>query len=476
MAVWRGPRSLQGRATLITVLIFALVLGIGVLAMSAGLRYKALGTVTDNASQAARVAVREVRRGLPDGIIPTNTVGRLQAVDRAGRVVAASPMMRGMPPISRVWPGPDDTRVVDEPCVTVPGAGRTCFVVVGLQGSFSPHGDVMVYAAEQRPPLLVGHTLEGVLTAFCLVLLGLVGWGTWWLVGRALEPVRRMRAEMAEIAASGLSHRIAVPASGSELNTLIESINRTLDRLEHAREMERRFASDASHELRTPLTGLRTKLELALADPEDEDSALTMRSALKDTERLQAVIDDLLTLARLDAGARPEPRRVDLAELVTGEMEQRPSRHEVLMRLHPGVVVRGDRLQLSRVLTNLLANAERHAAGMIEVNVCQNGDDAVLEVVDDGQGVPEADRERIFQRFTRLDTARSREAGGTGLGLSIAREIATAHGGRLYATDRLRGEGARFVLRLPLSGDVEMPPGGTGDAHRPGKPGRARRG
>ncbi|MEU9832214.1 HAMP domain-containing sensor histidine kinase [Streptosporangium sp. NPDC048047] len=470
MNVWRGPHSLRGRATLITVLIFALVLGIGALATSTALRSKALNYTTDNAARAARLAVREVHQGVPGGVIPTDTVSRLQAVDRAGRVVAASPMMEGKPPISRAWPGPDDTRVVDTPCVTVPAAGQTCFVAVGLEDRSSPYGDVMVYAAERKPPLLLGHTLEGVLAAFCLALLGLVGWGTWWLVGRALEPVRRMRAEMAEIAVSGLSRRIAVPASGSELSTLIESINGTIDRLEHARDMERRFASDASHELRTPLTGLRTKLELALAAPDSEDPATAMRSALKDAERLQSVIEDLLTLTRLDSGLRLDHHRVDLTELVTSEMEQRPSRHEVLLRLHPDVAVRGDRLQLCRVLTNLLANAERHAAGMIEINVCRTGDDAVLEVVDDGHGVPEADRERIFQRFTRLDTARSREAGGTGLGLSIARDIATAHGGTLYATDRPRGEGARFVLKLPLLDDAEAPPDPMEGAPRLGRP------
>ncbi|MFF0308783.1 sensor histidine kinase [Streptosporangium sp. NPDC004379] len=474
MTVWRGPRSLQGRATLITVLIFALVLGIGALATSTALRNKALNDVTDSAARAARLAVREVHQGAPDGVIPADTVSRLQAVDRAGRVVAASPMLERRPPISRVWPGADDTRVVDTPCVTVSRSGRTCFVVVGMEDRSSPYGDVMVYAAERKPPLLVGHTLEGALAAFCLVLLGLVGWGTWWLVGRALEPVRRMRAEMAEIAVSGLSRRIAVPTSGSELSTLIESINGTIDRLEHARETERRFASDASHELRTPLTGLRTKLELALAAPDAEDPATAMRSALKDAERLQAVIEDLLTLARLDAGARLEHHRVDLAELVTSEMEQRPSRHEVLLRLHPNVTVRGDRLQLCRVLTNLLANAERHAAGMIEINVCRTGEDAVLEVVDDGRGVPQADRERIFQRFTRLDTARSREAGGTGLGLSIARDIATAHGGTLYATDPPRGEGARFVLKLPLFNDAKAPSGVMEDAPRLGRPDEVR--
>ncbi|MEU4535552.1 ATP-binding protein [Streptosporangium sp. NPDC023825] len=132
-------------------------------------------------------------------------------------------------------------------------------------------------------------------------------------------------------------------------------------------------------------------------------------------------------------------------------MKRHSSRHELLLERDPGVVVRGSRLQLGRLLTNLLANADRHAVSEVRVRVRSERGEAVLEVTDDGLGIPAEERERVFQRFTRLDSARSRDAGGTGLGLPIARDIAVAHYGRLYAADSTTGRGARLVLRLPLS-------------------------
>jgi signal transduction histidine kinase len=327
---------------------------------------------------------------------------------------------------------------------------RTCFITVGLWHRKSSYGDVMVYAAGVVPPMLDGYTLEIALAALSTVLLGLLGWGTWRIVGRTLEPVQQISAEMADITASDLSRRMSVPDTGDEVAQLARTVNGTLGRLEWAMENQRRFASDASHELRTPLAGLRTKLELALADPDVEDATQAMQSALGDAERLQAVMDDLLLLARLDAGVQNAPQPVDLSELVISEV-RRPCKHEVILDLNPDVMVAGNRLQLGRLLTNLLTNADRHTASTVWVDVRREGDEAVLEVRDNGLGIPPTERERVFQRFTRLDSARSRDAGGSGLGLPIARDIASAHHGKLYATDSTNGCGARLILRLPLA-------------------------
>ncbi|MDP9863971.1 MULTISPECIES: sensor histidine kinase [Streptosporangium] len=443
--------------TITVLLISALVLGVGALATSLGVRARVLEETVDTATVAARQTYEAVGKGPPVSTLPINQVGYLQVVSHDGRVLAASPAMKGQPPISHLWPTGGDTRVVDTTCATVPGEGRTCFVTAGLQHRASSYGDVMVYAAEPEPPILAGPILEIALAAFSLAMLALLGWGTWRLVGRTLEPVRRMRTEMAEITgASDLSRRMTVPDKADELTELTQTVNATLNQLERSLENQRRFASDASHELRTPLTGLRAKLELALADPEAEDPSETMRSALADAERLQAIVNDLLMLARLDAGVQDSLEQIDLAQLVTTEVERRPPRHEVLMRLKPDVVVQGSRLQLSRLLTNLLANADRHAAGEVEVYVGSEGGEAVLEVADDGLGIPTDQRERVFQRFTRLDSARGRDAGGTGLGLPIARDIASAHRGKLYAADSTNGRGARLVLRLPLSTNLPI--------------------
>lgn len=457
MAVLLGPRSIRARATLTTVMIFAVVLGVGALTTSLSLRARTLNQAIDSVASAARHTSDLVEKGqMGRSLTPTKQVTDLQVVDAGGRVIAASPTARGQPPLTDARPADGDTRVDRVSCSTSPEGERLCSIIVGLQRSNSPYGDVMIYAAAPAPAVLTGHALEIVLAGFALVLLTLLGWGTWWAVGRTLEPVERIRREMSEITAFDLSRRMPVPGNENEIAELTESINATLERLERAVENQRRFTSDASHELRTPLTGLRTKLELALADPEIDDPATTMRSALHDAERLQAIVNDLLLLARLDAGVQDEPEAIRLAELVTDEIRRRPSRHKTITHLDPGVVVKGNRLQLSRLLVNLLANAERHAVKEVEIRVGREGDDAVMEVIDDGLGIPTEDHERVFERFMRLDSARSRDAGGSGLGLPIARDIASAHRGTLHVTDSTDGRGARLVLRLPISTDAPV--------------------
>jgi signal transduction histidine kinase len=440
--------------TLTALMIFALVLGTGAVATSLGVRAKLTTDITNSVAEAARkAALTADKEHLPGNVIPpTNYVSRLQIVARDGRVLAASPTLKGKPAITRIHPVGGDLRTDGTSCIAF-SKEKTCFITVGLWHRKSSYGDVMVYAAAAMPPLLNGHTLEIALAALAAVLLALLGWGTWRIVGRTLEPVQQISSEMAEITAYDLSRRMSVPDTRDEVAQLARTVNGTLGRLEWAMENQRRFASDASHELRTPLAGLRTKLELALADPDMEDPAQAMRSALGDAERLQAVMDDLLLLARLDAGVQNAPQPIDLSELVTSEVD-RPCRHKMLLDLDPDVVVAGNRLQLCRLLTNLLTNADRHAASKVWVEVRREGSEAVLEVRDNGLGIPPGERERVFQRFTRLDSARSRDAGGSGLGLPIARDIASAHHGKLYAADSTNGCGARLILRLPLSSTI----------------------
>ncbi|WP_440087873.1 sensor histidine kinase [Streptosporangium sp. LJ11] len=438
--------------TLIAIVVFALALGTGAFATWQIAQNRLVADLVGATAVAARKTGLDIQRGRPNTVIlPINRIDRIQVVANDGRVVAASPAMLGSPPISRMRPVGGDIRVDGTSCVGSSAVKRECYITVGLRMAHTVYGDVMVYAAAPEPPVLRTNSLEIALALFSLGLLALLGWGAWHLAGRTLAPVGRIRAEMAEITASDLSRRMPVPASGDEMAQLTETINATLERLERAVENQRRFASDASHELRTPLTGLRTKLELAISDPEAENPVETMRSTLADVERLQAIIEDLLLLARLNAGVPGPPEPVDLAELVTCEVKRHSSRHELLLERDPGVMVWGSRLQLGRLLTNLLANADRHAVSEVRVRVRSERGEAVLEVTDDGLGIPAEERERVFQRFTRLDPARSRDAGGTGLGLPIARDIAVAHYGRLYAADSTTGRGARLVLRLPLS-------------------------
>ncbi|GAB1819613.1 ATP-binding protein [Herbidospora sp. RD11066] len=222
--------------------------------------------------------------------------------------------------------------------------------------------------------------------------------------------------------------------------------------LRHSLDHQRRFTADASHELRTPLAGLRIQLEEAQLHPDQTDLADLLRHALTDVDRLQAILTDLLSLAGSEARPPTALEAVDLAELVEADIARRiGDAHPVRLDLEPGVLVDAVHIQICRVLNNLLNNAQRHATRGITVAVRRTGDIAELSVTDDGPGVRASEREHIFQPFTRLDSARSRDRGGTGLGLAIARDIARAHRGTLHVEDAVP-TGARFVLRVPLSG------------------------
>ncbi|KAA6215388.1 sensor histidine kinase [Streptomyces albofaciens JCM 4342] len=274
----------------------------------------------------------------------------------------------------------------------------------------------------------------------CLLLV--VAGVTWLVTRRALRPVEGIRREMAAITAStDLSRRVPEPGSRDEIDRLARTTNETLGALQESVERQRRFVADASHELRSPIASLRTQLEVGIAHPELLDAP----GAVEDAVRLQNLAADLLLLARLDAGERPADARIDLAALVREEVSQRVGdRIAVEVGELAGVEVAGSRGQLGRVLGNLLDNAQRHARESVRATVAREGEWAVLRVEDDGPGVPPEERERIFERFVRLDDARSRDDGGAGLGLAIARDVAERHGGTLAVRT-----GSVFELRLP---------------------------
>lgn len=301
-------------------------------------------------------------------------------------------------------------------------------------------------AAEQRAVASV----RGAMLAGLPVVLFVVAGVTWLVTRRALRPVEGIRREMAAITASeDLSRRVPEPGSRDEIARLARTTNETLTALEASVDRQRRFVADASHELRSPIASLRTQLEVGAAHPE----LLDVAGAVADTVRLQALAADLLLLARLDAGERPGEARLDLGALVHEEVSQRTcDRIPVVVSVpeEGGFEVTGSRGQLARVLGNLLDNAERHAERSVAVAVRAERDGVVVAVTDDGAGVPETERERIFERFVRLDDARTRDEGGAGLGLALARDVVTRHGGRLTVAGA--GErGARFELWLPAS-------------------------
>jgi signal transduction histidine kinase/HAMP domain-containing protein len=414
--------------------------------------------------------------------IPTGPIRDIQVVDRGGRVVGSSAAMWGRPPMATFRPAGYRVtahRTLCDGAFTQSG----CHIVVA-QWAHGPREPQIVYTAAPRIPFGGHPALAALVVGGCALLAGAVHRLACQGVRKAMTPVRQIRAELDEINSSCPGRRVPVPAGDDDIHDLAASVNRTLARLEAAMEQQRRFATDASHDLRTPIAAMRAESEDALLAPESTSVPDVARAMLRSLDRLQALVTDLLDLARLDAGVPGGGDVVDLADLVGAEMRNRPaSAKRVACSLQPGVMVIGDRLRLGRLLTNLLDNAGRHAETTVTVVVRldpssggSTGGVAVLEVTDDGAGIEPDKRELVFHRFTRLDAARSRDAGGSGLGLPIAREIAEASGGTLRIEDSPRG--ARFVLRLPFAtadaGDAPQagrrPQGRPGLADRLGRP------
>ncbi|MFI6292388.1 sensor histidine kinase [Nonomuraea sp. NPDC050790] len=445
------PRSIRGRMTVTALAVFAVVLLIGSVALSLTVPALVRAELVDRADRASRQVTTLIdERPLPGPVPPQHDVLLLQVVDTSGRVVAASAALQGRPPLTAARPAGGDSRVSTRVC---PPGADACLIVVGTSNRSTAYGPAVAYAAVRESLVLRSAFLPLALAGSSLVLLALVGWGAWTIVGRVLAPVERIRAGLEQISATDLSERMPVPGTGDEVAELAITVNDTLCRLEDAVERHRRFVSDASHELRTPLTAMLVGLESGLDHPD----RATVKSALDDATRLSAIVQDLLLMARLDAGERPAEDLLDLGALVAEEVARRPFRLEVETSVTSGLKVRGDRLRLDRLLTNLLANADRYGEAHIWVSVSRDGDQAVVEVMDDGPGIPADLREQVFQRFTRLDRGRSRDTGGTGLGLPIARDIAEAHGGTLQAADT--PEGAHLILHLPLA-ERDSSPGG----------------
>lgn len=294
----------------------------------------------------------------------------------------------------------------------------------------------------------------GVAIPVALLVLGVT---TWLVVGRALRPVESMRREVDTVTAQNLSHRLPDPGGNDEIARLARTLNGMLDRLDSSATAQRRFVGDASHELKTPLATIRQHAEVALLHPGSIDGAALAGTVLGEEARLTALVQGLLVLARADEGALGVTRRpVDLDDLVVAESARlrgvAPSDGRGPLSVDATAVgparVDGDEGLLGQVVHNLVANAARHADTRVAVALDERDGRAVLTVDDDGTGVAEADRERVFERFVRLDEARARDSGGSGLGLAIVREIVRVHGGSVSITTSPLG-GARFVVDLP---------------------------
>jgi signal transduction histidine kinase len=315
-------------------------------------------------------------------------------------------------------------------------------------------GDVILVA--QRSLAEVDKTVHNITVLMLIVvpiLVALVALAAWYFTGRALRPVEAIRLQAESISGSTIHRRVPEPATDDEVGRLARTMNAMLGRLDQSSQRQRQFVSDASHELRSPLASIRTNVEVALRNPDRTDWNAVAGRVLAEDERMEATVSELLDLARLDELPEGTPiaslPEVDLDELVHDETMHD---HRVLInttRVSAGRV-HGRREQLARVVRNLLDNADRHARTMVAIELHNDSDTGAVELTvdDDGPGIPVEDRERVFDRFTRLDDGRARDAGGLGIGLSMVKAIVEQHGGTVSVGDAPIG-GARVTVSLP---------------------------
>lgn len=446
---WNVRARSATAAALVVILCLVLAGGAMVFVLYRALGQSAQDAASTRAQQIATQLQSEASGALDPGLLATDAqVGTIQILNSTGVIVAES---AGAPQ------DPLATPTVE------PGEEVSLGRVEDREG-----GDYWLIARSTGPPVrftvLVGadrEPVEKVVTTVALLLalggplvVALVAFATYRLVGAALSPVEEIRTRVASISTGQLDERVPVPPTRDEIARLAQTMNDMLARLEQGDTTQRRFVSDASHELRSPLATITAALELAHTRPELIDTALVDEALLPEARRMRDLLEDLLTLARADEqGLSGHAVDVDIDDLLYAE--------SVRCRALPGVQVRtaispvrvsGDPQQLARLVRNLVDNAVRHARNEIRLECALHDGSAVIAVQDDGPGIPEAQRARVFERFVRLDSPRTRDGGGTGLGLAIVAEIAAVHHGSVYAAES-PGGGARLVVTLPADPD-----------------------
>ncbi|MFJ5724607.1 ATP-binding protein [Streptomyces sp. NPDC093149] len=447
---WWARRSLRLRLSAAAALVMAVALAGAAVLLSVWLHTSLISGLDQTALQRAQVVAASTDSDRVPVEIPVTSHGEVavQIVDSKGNVLSSSANLRNRP------------RAFDFPASESgnPRAHTVHDIPVGYSGTWRAVGfpagtarnPMTVYVAVSTES--VDHGLAQLATGLATgvpAVIALLTAVVWQLTGRALRPVDAMRAQTAEITASDLSHRLGEPPADDALGRLARTFNDLLARLDTATQRQRRFIADAAHELRSPLSTLHTRLEVAARHPGSADWRTLAPGLLHETERLTRLVDNLLQLARLDARPQPPARPVDLDDIVFTEV--REARRRTLLVIDQRAVgaarVAGDEDALVRVVRNLLDNALCYASTRVDVSLRNRDGTAQLVVADDGPGIPEADRGRVFGRFTRLDDARARDTGGSGLGLAIVRDIVRAHHGSTRIEDNRPG--ARLVVLLP---------------------------
>lgn len=457
----RREWGVRRTAALAAVLATTLTLIGGALLLLLFLQRSVISTAEDRATTTAKaLAVDYSKAAITPGLLPsssTSTSGLLvQILNSNGAIVASSDADTDHhPPTMQIpAPGITDTERVsvlqsvgdfDETMIaktgfTMGGKNYAVSVIAPLAGDFATIRSVGIYILIAGPVIVILSAL-----------------GTVLLINRALRPVRMVRDQVELISRERLADRVHVPQTKDDIADLATTMNLMLGRLEEADNKQRQFVSDASHELRSPLASIGAAVEVV--NHEDRSPAWDDMGPViaSETARLQSLVENLLALAKGDdQSALAQVHPCDLDDLLNDEalILRTKSAHHVTVDVDP-VQVRCDRGKISQVVRNLLDNADRHATEQVGVTLSRSGNEAVIWIDNDGPPIPEADRERIFDRFVRLETSRTRALGSSGLGLAIVRDFTIAHGGTVSTSASPEGQ-CRFEVRLPIA-DEQLP-------------------
>ena len=447
--------SVRSRSTAAAVIVVAVAMMLGAAALLLLLQRALITEVSDAAEARVAEVAQQVSEDGTAGLTPalaesTRSGQLIQVLDPAGRVVAASSTRVGTTPLTDLRPPAGAllrAEVGEMPLID----DDHSFLIVAQGAAYGATTYTVVVASSVETQRQTVTTVAKYLAIGFPALLIVVGVAGWLMVGQALRPVERIRARVQRIGTRDLTERVPVPQTRDEIARLAVTMNEMLDRLETGHATQRAFVADASHELRSPLATLTAALEVIGADTTGQAWHDLRQVMETETDRMRQLVEDLLLLAKADdTGLRMRQVDVDLDDLVTAEIQRlRSSAPELHVTgdVHPVRVV-GDPARLSQVLRNLVDNAARAAHSTVHLTTADVNGSAVVTVSDDGDGIPEQDRQRVFERFVRLDTSRSRSSGGSGLGLSIAREITHAHHGSITLTSSSTG-GTTATVTLP---------------------------
>jgi signal transduction histidine kinase len=447
-------QSLRRRITLVATALFGFAVATGAILVVVLQRYALVRTLDQTATAAASDAASDIRHHrVNSDVLPNNYGVTAVEVFDADNIVRYS-----SPGADRLVPVLTSDQIADARKglrfeVTSPASGASFRVLGRPAGSSTVIAMTDLRSVDDSVRLLTQAALIGGPIAVLLM-----GSATYLVARLTLRPVATLRHGAADITAAGLANqRLPEPASRDEIHQLATTLNDMLDRIDASTKRQRTFVGDAAHELRSPLASLRVQLEVAQRMGPATDWPTFLDEALVDVGRLDRLVDDLLTLARQDESGgtlrRQEPveLRALLVSIIAGYQHAR-----VPVRLQPGppAVVIGDTDALRRIFINLIENALRFATTGVDVALGPGAvadlRTAIITVSDDGPGIAPHERERVFDRFYRVEQSRSRESGGTGLGLPIVRDLVRAHGGSVRLTGHDAGPGLQAIVVLPL--------------------------